>query len=72
MAIRVGNKIIYSDLTTITNNANSYYNSHCPSHYTSYTTSARYGCSNRGYDSYDSGYDGYNSNRSNRGVAYGC
>lgn len=71
MAVR-GDKIKYSDLTTLTSNADSYYNSHCPSNYTSYTTSARYGCSNRGYDSYDSGYRGNNSNRSNRGVAYGC
>ena len=69
MALRVGDKIRYSDLTVITNNANSYYNSHCPSHYTSYTTDARYGCSNRSYDSYDSYKSG---NRSYRGVAYGC
>lgn len=71
MAVSVGAKVRYSDLTTITTNATSYYNTHCPSNNTNYTTTARYNCS---YDSYN-GNDSYCSDRydrSNKGQSYGC
>lgn len=72
MAVTVGAKVRYSDLTTITTNATSYSNTHCPANNTSYTTSARYSCS---YDSYNGSNDSYRSDRYQRsynGFSYGC